>query len=97
MSRKELAKIVRQVQQTQTTQTRPIWIRPPRANQRCPYTNLARSSILDLIKERDDRPGKPPVEARYLQKDGAKRGIWLIKLDSLLAHIEGRKGLQKAA
>jgi len=54
--------------------------------------------MMDLIRPRKDRDlGPPPVKARYLKKKGAKRGIWLINLESLLSYIEHQNQQDAAA
>lgn len=67
-------------------QTKPEFIRLPRAGRQCPYTGLTRTGLNDLILP---TPGQrnPPVRSILLRKRGAQRGVRLIDFDSLIAYL----------
>ena len=60
----------------------PRFIRPPRPGQLCQHSGLGRSAIYNLVKE-----GK--VDAISVRKPGAKRGVTLVRYDSLISYLEG--------
>ena len=70
----------------------PIWLRLPKAGARCPITSLTRSALNELILG-----SNPPVESLVLRKKDARRGIRLIRLSSLLAHLDSEAKHQSQA
>jgi len=58
------------------------YLRLPRAKERCPVSQLSRTTLCELIAE-----GK--VKAVKLRKRGALRGITLINRQSLLDYLHG--------
>jgi hypothetical protein len=60
----------------------PEFIRLPKNGQRCHHTGLSRASINELILGTS-----APVKSVYLRKPGTARGIRLVHLPSLLAHL----------
>jgi hypothetical protein len=63
----------------------PRYIRLPRAGQRDEICGLSRSTLSALI--RSENGEKPLVKSHSLKMRGAARGIRLIEVESLLAHI----------
>ena len=61
--------------------SRPEWVRLPKPGQQCNITGLGRSFLAKLVRE-----GK--VDSISLRERGAKKGVRLIKYDSLMAFIE---------
>lgn len=61
---------------------RPEWLRIPGA---CRVSGLSRTQIFAGI-------AAGQVESRHLKRPGAKKGIRLIRLSSLLAYIDGMEG-----
>lgn len=66
----------------------PILTSVPKEGAKCPYTNLSRSIILDLILPRDWHHGPPPVRSILIRKPGTRRGLRRVFLDSLLAYCD---------
>lgn len=75
----------------------PEYIRIPAAGQRCPVTGLSRSSILKLIYPCAENGNKPPVRSHALKKMGQFRGLRLISVPSLIAHVEAHGSEGKGA
>jgi hypothetical protein len=76
--------------QTEANGSTPEFLRLPRPGKRCFLTGLSRTTLLELVTEGH-------VNASYLRKRNALRGIWLIHRESLLAYlrsqrVEARKG-----
>jgi site-specific DNA recombinase len=65
----------------------PVYVRLPKSGERCKYSGLTRSKLNDLILPTERNNYRPPVESKSLRGRGAKRGIRLILLESLLAHV----------
>ena len=61
----------------------PAFIRLPKPGERCAWTGLSRGSLNDLILGPD-----PKVKSLVLARPGAKRGVRLISLCSLLDYLE---------
>jgi len=59
------------------------WTRLPKSGQRCPHTGLSRSAINELILG-----DSPAVESIVLRKPGKIRGVRLIRVRSLIMHLE---------
>ncbi|HEU0011612.1 MAG TPA: hypothetical protein VFT34_17480 [Verrucomicrobiae bacterium] len=65
----------------------PRYIRLPRPGQLCPWSSLNRSKLNRLILPTEENP-KPPVASIVVANHGGnKRGVRLIVLASLLAHL----------
>lgn len=64
------------------------WIRLPEEGSRCEHTGLSRTSLRNLLDERDPSTGEFFVESIYKKQDGATRGVRLIRLASLKAYLE---------
>ena len=67
---------------------RPEWVRLPKPGQHCNITGLGRSFLAKLVRE-----GK--VDSISLRERGAKKGVRLIRYDSLMAFIEKMGRLNK--
>lgn len=65
-----------------TTTSLPEFVRLPKAGSRCHWTGLSRSALCELIL-----PARAPVKSVVLKRRGAKRGIRLIHLPSLIAYL----------
>lgn len=63
----------------------PEFIRLPRTGTRCPWTSLSRAGLNTLVLGTD-----APVKSVVLRQRGANRGVRLISLESLLAHLHGQ-------
>lgn len=61
----------------------PRYIRLPKPMERCPWTGMSRGTLNDLILGPD-----APVESLVIRREGASRGVRLIKFQSLLHHLE---------
>ena len=61
---------------------RPEWLRIPAA---CRISGLSRTQIFYALASK-------AIESRHLKRPGAKKGIRLIRLSSLLAYIDGMEG-----
>jgi hypothetical protein len=72
---------------SETSVTRPVWIRLPKPGERCAYTGLSRSALNELILPSRDVQN-PRVASISLRKPHEVRGIRLIKLESLLAVLD---------
>jgi hypothetical protein len=64
------------------TTSLPEFVRLPKAGSRCHWTGLSRSALCELIL-----PAQAPVKSVVLKRRGAKRGIRLIHLPSLIAYL----------
>ena len=73
------------------TPKQPEWIRLPRAGERCPYSNLSRSTLNNLILPCKANKNCPPVKSSVVRQKGATRGVRLIHRASLMAYIEAGK------
>ncbi len=74
------------------------WLRLPAQGQRCRVTGLYRTSLLEILNERDALTGEKSVLSIERRKEDAKRGIRLINRESLLRHLkrcaESQNGLR---
>ena len=62
----------------------PLFIRLPQAGTRCPYTQLSRTALNELVAPTKRNGGKPPVQAVYQRAHRyAQRGTWLIPTENL--------------
>ena len=65
-----------------TSNTKPEFIRLPKAKSRCPFTGLSRTSLVELVDH-------GAVKAVKLRKRGSIRGITLLHRESLLGYLHG--------
>jgi hypothetical protein len=70
------------------TPNQPDWIRLPQAGEKCPYSNLSRSTLNNLILPCKANKNCPPVRRSTVCQEGATRGVRLIHRASLMAYIE---------
>jgi len=70
------------------------YIRLPKPGERCPLTGLSRTSLVEVIDERDPESGEPFVLQYTKKRHGKQRGIRMINRASLLAHLEKRAKAQ---
>lgn len=67
----------------------PIYIRLPKPLNLCQWTGLSRGAINALVLPTESNAWRPPVQSRVLRRrKGAKSGIRLVVLTSLLKFIE---------
>ena len=71
-------------------QSYPEWIRLPRSGDKCPYSNLSRSTLNNLILPCAANGHCPPVKSASIRARYATRGIRMINLPSLLEYIEAQ-------
>ena len=69
------------------TPNQPDWTRLPKAGQRCPYSNLSRSTLNNLILPCKANKNRPPVRSSVVGQEGATRGVRLIHRASLMEYI----------
>jgi len=73
---------------------RPLYIRLPKQGTLCPWSNLSRGKLNELILPTAQHP-KPPVASFLIpNRSGNKKGCRMIVLQSLLSYL---RGLEKAA
>ena len=69
----------------------PPMLRLPPPRKRCPYTNLSRTSLCELIAPGPRNNFRPPVKANYLRRnERARRGTWLIPAEAIFRHVLSR-------
>jgi len=66
----------------------PRFIRLPRSGARCPITGLSRTGLNQLVLPCQANGLKPPVRSFVLRKPGARTGVRLIDVQSLIAYVE---------
>jgi hypothetical protein len=59
----------------------------PLKGERCPYSNLSRTTLFELCAPCPVNDFKPPVESRVIKKRHAQRGIRIIRYTSLMAYL----------
>jgi hypothetical protein len=64
---------------------RPEYLRLPKSGTRCRWTGLSRSALYELILS-----PRAPVKSVVLKRRGAKRGVRLIHLPSLIAYLHAQ-------
>ncbi len=74
-------------QASQPLPVRPEFVRLPKPGILCAWTGLSRSKLNELILPCAGNSFRPPVSSKVLRKSGAVRGVRLIILESLLAHL----------
>ena len=75
-------------QLTRILQQVPPFLRLPAPGTRCPYSNLSRTGLVELIAPVERNGFRPPVVATYLKRnERARRGIWLIPSENLFRHL----------
>ena len=65
----------------------PAVVRLPKSGQKEPYSGLARGQLDLLTRPQPGNGFKPPVKSHILAMKGAARGVRLVDLQSLLAHL----------
>jgi hypothetical protein len=73
------------------------YIRLPKGKERDPHTGLSRSTLDRLVRPQPCNEFRPLVESRVVNVRGnpaTKRGIRLIRLQSLLDYLNSRPGGQ---
>ena len=69
----------------------PPILRLPPPGARCPYSQLSRTGLSELVTPTARNGGKPPVQAIYQRAHRyAQRGIWLIPAENLFRYLLGR-------
>lgn len=64
------------------------WIRLPKPKERCPITNLSRTSLVEILDEKDPVTGEHLVKQMRKERHGKQRRIRLIHKASLLAYLD---------
>jgi len=72
------------------------WIRLPRPKERCPVTGLSRTSLVEILDEKDPATGELCVKQYRKERHGKQRRIRLIHRESLLAFLDRRALAQNA-
>ena len=72
------------------------WIRLPRPKERCPVTGLSRTSLVEILDEKDPATGELCVKQYRKERHGKQRRIRLIHRESLLAFLDRRARAQNA-
>ena len=83
---KQITQITQANTKEAVTQNKPEFIRLPKGGL-CPYTNLSRSKLNQLILPCEQNDWKPKVKSICLRQPGAVKGTRLIVLDSLLEYL----------
>ena len=66
----------------------PPLLRLPKAGTRCPYTQLSRTGLSELVSPTLRNGGKPPVQAMHQRtRRHAVRGVWLIPAEALFRYL----------
>ena len=65
----------------------PALVRLPQSGQKEPWSGLARGQMDLLTRPQAANDFKPPVKSYILAMKGAARGVRLVALQSLLAHL----------
>ncbi len=65
------------------------WMRLPKPKERCPITKLSRTSLVEILDERDSVTGEYLVKQMRKERHGKQRRIRLIHKASLLAYMDG--------
>jgi len=69
----------------------PLYIRLPKAGQRCSRTGMTRSALNELILPSERNAYNPPVESKCLRKREGGKGTRLIVWQSLKEYLERRE------
>jgi hypothetical protein len=78
----------------------PEYIRLPKSGEREPHTGLSRSTLDRLIRAQECNNFRPPVESKTVRIRGgrdAMRGVRLIRLSALLAHLNSQPSVLQLA
>jgi len=70
------------------------WIRLPRPRERCAVTGLSRTSLVEIIDEKDPRTGEYFLKQYKKERHGEQRRIRMIHKQSLLNYLERRADAQ---
>lgn len=76
------------MEDTNSNESQPIYIRVPRQNIKCPKTGLTRAYLNKLILPCKENNYDPPVKSVSACKKGKTKGVRLILLTSLLNYLE---------
>jgi hypothetical protein len=68
----------------------PEFLRLPAPKERCKFTGLSRTSLLELCAPCKANDRKPPVRSHVLKKRHAQRGVRLIDYKSLIAYVRSQ-------
>ena len=66
---------------------KPEWIRLPAPRQRCPWTQLSRTGMMEVVVS-PALAGKIPVKIVKAVREGKTRGVVMIHFDSLMSYFE---------
>ena len=77
-----------------TDSTDDEWIRLPRPKEKCRYTGLSRTSLVEVLDEKDPLTGEPYVIQMRKERHGKQRRIRMIKRASLLEYFNKRASAQ---
>lgn len=72
----------------------PEWIRLPKPKERCCYTGLSRTSLVEILDEKDPKTGESLVKQYRKERAGKQRRIRLIHRRSLLDYLDQRAQAQ---
>jgi hypothetical protein len=70
------------------------WMRLPRPKARCPITGLSRTSLVEIIDEKDPVTHEPYVKQMRKERHGKQRRIRMINRASLLEYLDKRASAQ---
>ncbi|TSJ77534.1 hypothetical protein FPL22_11675 [Rariglobus hedericola] len=62
-------------------------MRLPKAGVKCPYTGLSRTTLNELCLPCAANDFRPVIRSAVVKRRGALRGVRLINVDSLFAHL----------
>ena len=65
----------------------PVYIRLPKPGDKCPITGLSRPKLNELILPNERNHYSPPVASKSLRKAGARKGVRLVLLESLMQYL----------
>ena len=85
---RRIAKEMRENPRSQSLLSDPAYLRYPAPGYRDPLTGLSRGTLSELVVPCQANGFNPPVRSVLLKKQGATRGIRLIHVPSLLAHLD---------
>jgi len=70
------------------------WIRLPKPKERCAYTGLSRTSLIEIIDEKDPQTGEYFVKQYRKERFGKQRKTRLIHRQSLMDYLDRRAQAQ---
>lgn len=71
-----------------------VWMRLPKPKERCKVTGLSRTSLAEILDEKDPKTGEPYVVQYRKERFGKQRKIRLIHKQSLLDYLDRRAKAQ---